>query len=371
LIICIQILLAKWTAPLPFIKSMGFLNSVYEDPTSGTTHILGVIHWEQAFYIKVDNEAINRFVRIDCPGCNSQIIGSGDGLHFFIVYWYRDELDGKSKIYFMDGDLEGNIWSEPRLLTIRNQCEYIKMDYISETNRLYILYQCIEENNENQLYFVSRPANSTIFSQEILIYKSIPTKISASVAYTMKNGKPLIHIGIQNTTQLFYTNSHDNGVTWKNLMIIGTNYGSKDPQVKLFANSKFSDSFFILFQTGIDPDRVGIIFSNNYGDSFYGPEYENGQVRRYKGQICGSKTVKMLATTSDDTMYTQWTNWEKLQLTKETRHTPFDNGVGIADINCAKKPGYIAVGYMKDEHKALAWDYFDYDNDNDIEIEKY
>eukprot|EP01022_Parablepharisma_sp_SALTPOND_P033997 TRINITY_DN901_c0_g2_i1.p1 TRINITY_DN901_c0_g2~~TRINITY_DN901_c0_g2_i1.p1 ORF type:complete len:470 (-),score=11.06 TRINITY_DN901_c0_g2_i1:126-1340(-) len=321
----------NWTQPTKIIK-FDTLPMVFGMLTDFKRDYDHLFFWNgtnfNLSYLRIHNNAIDIYTQLTTDNTIeiASLAQSPDGQNLFIAF----EDHYEDHIYFLESSNSGQTWTQPiKLSTKPSKLGVLK--YIEETNRLYILYH---RRDTGEAIFLTRPAGSSIFTPERVVWKIKETNRISS-AYTLERGQPIIHaisieLGEDGDYVTYARQSKTLGATWEgpNKIPINASHYYKTVTV---ADPKITDAYFIIYR-GVQTDRPEVTYSMDHGKT-YGKSVNLNWKRNYNthAMICGDRANKTLIVSGRG--YAHLKDWEEGNLNKKDMTRPFDHA---SWVNCKR-----------------------------------
>eukprot|EP01022_Parablepharisma_sp_SALTPOND_P029130 TRINITY_DN72646_c0_g1_i1.p1 TRINITY_DN72646_c0_g1~~TRINITY_DN72646_c0_g1_i1.p1 ORF type:complete len:417 (-),score=17.05 TRINITY_DN72646_c0_g1_i1:62-1252(-) len=341
--------LSGWSEPVRVrMNATNYYPGFYVNPTTGHKFIFysQTTRSDSAFCYSVFDTS-DSLVK---EACTPQIMavkdisatGTSDGKDIFVAFsanrtttsqsCSENDATGCSDIYFTESSDYGKTWTKPRAVPRKNMTDAKtrqtpRILYMGESKRLFIFY-VVPGEDEHGIYQVTRPQGSTIFSNEVPVYRNRYPMTKLQVACINSWGENFINVVFEELYWLTLVVSDNNGVSW--LPAKGLRFVRPSSTYAMTVSSA-GDLLFIasmdrnlLHLMAIDFEQTVENFYVRFEDKlgyrpFAGPVYdENGQV-----VLSGTMEKKPVST------YIYDTGMKKLKdLDIEAPISPFP-GVGI------------------------------------------
>eukprot|EP01022_Parablepharisma_sp_SALTPOND_P000236 TRINITY_DN100_c2_g6_i1.p1 TRINITY_DN100_c2_g6~~TRINITY_DN100_c2_g6_i1.p1 ORF type:complete len:459 (+),score=8.90 TRINITY_DN100_c2_g6_i1:124-1377(+) len=319
---CAKYAKATWNKPTLFSPIDDYIEygDAFTDQTSKAVHVLAWMP-QYLYYMRFKNDVLKQTTKLPVyiySALEMRITGEGDGKHVYIA-----SQDGYSNIVFMESDTGGEFWSVPLKINRETlDCRMGSINYIHETRRLYMVYTCL---NPSGLFFVSKPAGSSVFSLERLVCEAL-SPLSSDTAYTKEGDKIIIHAFMVDLGVISHRKSANNGVTWSYKNDLSH---LEVMLVRAVANTKMTNGLFVFFNVGNYDVRMR--YSMDNAETFEPAVTFEGKLDKQYARICGTKDKKILAVVSPGSDYMHWTGWESREIKSECFDTPFnEKATGMA-----------------------------------------
>jgi hypothetical protein len=191
----------------------------------------------------------------------TELIGKEDGLHLMII------CGNNTDILYSETENTGKNWTQLTILQPHDTNKRMlgSAFWIPSTGRVFIFYHSFKSGAATQIVYKSRPKDSAVFGPETLVYRSfdytdfVP---SLKATYHDHNGKIFIHLVWhrfnEDVKECVYTNSENNGNTWR------------DP--KPYLTPKFNEDLTTIIPTTFR-GKYTFVFNRNNTNSRYIGQY--------------------------------------------------------------------------------------------------
>jgi len=338
---------SNWSDPktLMSVEGKTILYGAFTDSSNNKTHFLfRTEDDDELFYLCMLHGRIQHLSQLGNTLKDAFITGKENGQHIFVSF---TNMDGH--VEFLESDTEGKTWKPAQTISKTDNCTIHSLVYMTETGRLYALMGC-----NNTIIFASRAAGSSIFSFERNVISEEHAIHSVSSCYTYRRGAPLIHIIWTTSSEIWYSQSIDNGISWSGRFVIPisiSHLGSTD--VKMISNYGISKVVFIMYKNNQEPD-IKLLYSLDNCDSF--SKTIPIDTKWPQIEIFGTSTNKRLVTVGNK--YQEWFNWETNELKGIEYEVPFDlNSPAILGKNTNFARMISLIGAFKSDNTILGTSY--------------
>jgi len=250
LIISISFIKAEWDKPICLCCDINTCQGLanYIDKSTFDIHSVTIRESEKAFYIgtqtiheNIKNNVFSIISKVDLLGISkgNHLFGADDGKHLFVTYsnprnkpnsqCENENTDGCTEIFISESEDNGAKWSSPTKISRKNMNDpYNRVAfatiYVKETGRIYIFYKK-EGIDSSAIAYITRPANSQLFSEEIIVKTfDMNQLLWFDAAYTFNKITFALHLtwkAIEKTgdVKVFYSRSVDS-VVWTDPMVL-------------------------------------------------------------------------------------------------------------------------------------------------------
>jgi len=218
----------KWTnaknvVEMPYEGNMLLVAGVYTDPYNSVSHILCCRQGarEILYYaITEQGEVIHNNTYQDWAwGYEGAIKGADDGKHIYMAF--TTSTGSGYYVNYTETNDGGATWKPFIRLTDNTELRFLRdLIYIPDTGRIFLFFT---SHYDHQIKMVTKPRDSDIFSEEMLVVNFVNVNpVGRIAAYTKSpNNRIILHVFyIEMDNSFRYVNSFDNGITWSETRII-------------------------------------------------------------------------------------------------------------------------------------------------------
>ncbi len=349
--------------------SVTYQYGVFIDPTTQIRHALFYSYGaDTVMYRRVSAAGVvmgeSNFTAKSMSRLTLGAIRSGDNGGYVNAIMIGN-TEKRREIWYTESKNKGQSWTEPAVIPRGDQSEYSRdaAALVTTMGRTFVFYAVnAEESGEacrpRYLRMVTKSSSSSAFSKETAVFAKSPIDICKDYLvadYTIKTGRPILHVIWGSSYGITYTKSENFGISWAAAKIISTDFGNLQLP-ELTANRKVSESTLAMtFSIGPSVPVKRLLILRNHGDQvdtmdIIGPEPEDKHNYLHQSgiAICGTSSKPMLYSLMD--MYNQPPKYSVIDLStmseKRLSPRPFEShGTDVFGFTlaCSQEGGKTTV----------------------------
>eukprot|EP01022_Parablepharisma_sp_SALTPOND_P014153 TRINITY_DN1904_c0_g1_i3.p1 TRINITY_DN1904_c0_g1~~TRINITY_DN1904_c0_g1_i3.p1 ORF type:complete len:410 (-),score=12.66 TRINITY_DN1904_c0_g1_i3:21-1250(-) len=387
LLFTLCIAFCEWTPPIKLEStSFSLVSNLYLDSDQATAVITrGNLANESTLEFGVraipNSHSPKHFVLLESKRASGKT--KGDGKRLFVAEFAprvkaedpcnMEQPSGCFDVFFRESVDSGQTWSDPIRIPRPDMNDaairlFPTIVYIKETGRLYLFYRySLADESNKAIGYVTRPAGSTVFSQERLIFQGRQIMLGIGAGYTFHNGRTTLHLAWREAlTALMYTSSSD-GITWK----APTKEATMSIEMEYLAFTPVLTQHDHLFLSYIGEDWMGyLLHSKDQGENWSKPiKVMDKSTQQLMASYCEDKVF--VAGIRENNFYLSSFDTKTQKVIFEGKIFETLGKVGDPMISCIKiKEGQykIAVATTTDDPMKPKQAYY---SDNEIELTYY